>query len=534
MGGILLPGHGGGERVGDFVERFTMTQARTAVRDLHALAPEGAVVLVDGQERATPIEEVRAGDVVIVRPGERIPVDGRVVGGHASVDQAAITGESMPVSVGVGERVFASSFALDGALQVETRRAGKATTFGRMIRLIEEAEANQAPVQRFADRFTAYYTPVVGGVALLTWLVSGQVIPAVAVLVVACSCSIALATPVAVLASTGAAARRGILIKGGRYLEALARADVVLVDKTGTLTLGRPSVTRVVPLNGMASNDLLQLAASAEYLSAHPVARAVREAAAERGLSADVPDDFDQVAGQGVRAVCNGSDIWLGRPDWVAAQAGLRQVPVPDLLESESQTTLLVARDGEALGVIGVSDALRQEVPAAIGALRGLGIERIELLTGDHEAVARDVAVRLDVPYRAGLLPEQKIEAVRALQSKGRCVVMIGDGINDGPALAQADVGIAIGHVGAELAMEAADITLLREDWSLVVEVFGLARRTMRVVRGNLIFTALYNVLGIGLAALGILPPALAAAAQSLPDLGVMGNSSRLLRWRSP
>jgi Cd2+/Zn2+-exporting ATPase/Cu+-exporting ATPase len=521
-------------RVGDFIERFTMTQARTAVRDLHALAPEQALVLVDGVERATPIGEVKAGDVVVVRPGERIPVDGRVVRGHSSIDQAAITGESMPVGVGAGERVFAASFALDGALQLEVERAGSDTTFGRMIRLVEEAEANQAPVQRFADRFTAYYVPVVGGVALLTWLVSGAVIPAVAVLVVACSCSIALATPVAVLASTGAAARRGVLVKGGRYFEALARSDAVLVDKTGTLTLGRPTLTGVIPLNETGEDDLLRLAASAEYLSAHPLARAVRQAAVERGMTPQVPDDFEQHTGQGVRARCDGREVWVGRPDWVAVQAGVGGVPHMGPLGRDGETTLLIARAGELLGALGVADTLREEVPAAIKALRALGVEHIELLTGDNEAVARDIAGRLGVPYRAGLLPEEKIEAVRALQAEGRRVVMIGDGINDGPALAQADVGIAIGHVGAELAMEAADITLLREDWSLVPEVFRLARRTMRVVRGNLIFTAIYNVLGIGLAAVGILPPTLAAAAQSLPDLGVMGNSSRLLRKRAP
>jgi len=519
-------------RVGDFIERFTMTQARTAVRDLHELAPEQAVVLVDGVEQPTPIEAVKPGNVVVVRPGERVPVDGRVVSGRSSIDQAAITGESMPVGVGVGGRVYAASFALDGALQVETERVGRDTTFGRMIRLIEEAEANQAPVQRFADRFTAYYVPVVGSVALLTWLLGGAILPAVAVLVVACSCSIALATPVAVLASTGAAARRGVLIKGGRYLEALSRATVVLLDKTGTLTLGRPALTDALPSNGLGEDDLLRLAASAEYLSAHPLARAVRRAAAERGLLPQVPDDFEQVIGQGVRARCDGREVWVGKPDWVAAQASLHELPSLARWQQDGKTPLLVASRGEVLGALAVADTLREEVPAAIEALRALGIEHIELLTGDHEGVAQAVAGRLGVPYRAGMLPEEKIGAVRALQAKGKRVVMIGDGINDGPALAQADVGIAIGHVGAELAMEAADITLLREDWTLVPEVFRLARRTMRVVRGNLIFTAIYNVLGIGLAAVGILPPTLAAAAQSIPDLGVMANSSRLLRQR--
>lgn len=518
-------------RVGSSIEGFTMTRARSALRDLYALSPQQATLWQDGREQTVPVEEVTAGDMVIVRAGQRIPVDGLVVDGHAAVDQAAITGESMPVDVGVGEQVYAASLALNGALRVETAHSGRETTFSRLVRMIEEAEAHPAPVQRFADRFTAYYVPIVAGISLLTWLIGGAVIPAVAVLVVACSCSIALATPVAVLASTGAAAKSGVLLKGGRYIEVLAKADTLLIDKTGTLTLGKPDVIEIVPLNGLTQQAVLQLAASAEHYSTHPLATAVRNAASGRGLATGLPDTFQQIAGQGVRAGIDGHDVYTGKPEWVASetQTILPQAEINRLREA-GQTVLLVARDGESAGLVGLSDTLRPEVPAALDRLRGMGFTHIELLTGDHASAAADVAGKLSVPFRAGLLPEDKIEIVQTLQAGGKRVVMIGDGINDGPALAQADVGIAIGHAGADVAMQVAHVTLLREDWNLIPMTVHLARRTMNIVRGNLIFTAIYNVLGIGLAAVGILPPGLAAAAQSLPDLGVMGNTSRLLR----
>jgi Cu+-exporting ATPase len=350
-----------------------------------------------------------------------------------------------------------------------------------------------------------------------------------AVLVVACSCSIALATPIAMLASIGAGARHGLLIKGGKVLERLARADVLLIDKTGTLTLGKPRLTDVRPLNGRDPDELLELAASAERNSEHPLAEAVRSEAAQRGLVLRQPERFEALPGMGVRARLGEMDVLVGSRRMVL---GSSISPLADELEQQGKTLLCIAIDGQLAGVLAAADTLRPEVPSAIASLRDLGMQSIEILTGDQEGAARELAQRVGVPYRAALLPEDKINIVRRYQAEGHTVVMVGDGVNDAPALAQADVGIAMGAVGSDVALEAAHIALMRDDWSLVPAVVRIARRTMSVVRGNFAFSAVYNVLGLSLAALGFLPPVLAAAAQSIPDLGILANSSRLLRQR--
>lgn len=517
-------------RIGDYVERFTTESARRAVKELTAMAPQTARVERDGVEAEIPIAAVRVGETVIVRPGEKIPVDGEVIAGHATIDQSAITGESMPVDVGVGSRVFAATIAKLGSLRIKTLRVGEDTTFGRVIKMVEEAEAHRGNVQRLADRFSAYYLPVVAGIAALTFLISRNPLSTAAVLVVACSCSFALATPVAMLASIGASARRGVLIKGGRYLEALARADVVLVDKTGTLTLGRPQITDVVALNGMSSSDVLALAASAERYSEHPLAEAVRAAARAHNLSLLEPEHFEAIPGMGVRAKVNGNLVAVGSRRLTPAIGS--SLSIAEQLEAQGKTLLFVTVDGEPAAILAAADTLRPEAPAALAELRNLGVRRIELLTGDNERTAAALAEALGVQYRANLLPEDKIEVVKEYQARGHTVVMIGDGVNDAPALAQANVGVAMGAAGADIAIEAAHIALMREDWALIPDVLRVARRTMGVVRMNLAFTAVYNLVGLTLAALGVLPPTLAAAAQSLPDLGILANSARLLRQR--
>lgn len=513
-------------RVGDAVERFTTAGARRAVQELTAMMPRLARVERDGVELEVPVDDVHVGETVIVRPGEHIPVDGEVIGGQATVDQAAITGESMPVEIGPGGHVFAATLVRLGSLRLRTLRVGADTTFGRVIRMVTEAEAHRGEVQRLADRFSGYYLPLVAGIAALTFLFSRNALATAAVLVVACSCSFALATPVAMLASIGAAAKRGLLIKGGKYIETLARADVVLVDKTGTLTLGRPEITDVVPLNGMNPAEVLALAAAAERYSEHPLAEAVRGAARRQGLVPPAPESFEAIPGLGVRAQVNGRRVVVGNRRLLPEMAAL---PTAQALAAQGKTLLFLACDDEPVAVLAAADTLRSEVPAALAELRRLGIAHIELLTGDHERVAADLAERLGVAYRAGLLPEDKIAVVRDYQAQGRTVVMVGDGVNDAPALAQADVGVAMGAAGSDIAIEAAHIALMREDWTLVPTVLRMARRTMGVVRTNLLFTAAYNLIGLTLAALGILPPTLAAAAQSLPDIGILANSARLL-----
>jgi len=518
-------------RLADYIEHFTATRARSAVRDLTAMAPETARVERDGAELEVPIGRVRVGETVIVRPGEKIPVDGEVIDGQATVNQAAITGESMPVESGPGARVFAASFAQLGHLRVRATGIGADTTFGRVIKLVEEADQHRADVQRLADRFATWYLPVVVAIAATTFLVSGNALATAAVLMVACSCSFALATPVAMIASIGASARRGLLIKGGRYLESLAKADVVLLDKTGTLTLGRPRITDVASIDDTIDTDyLLTLAASAERYSEHPLAEAVRLAAAERHLRLHEPEEFEAIPGLGVRARIDGSAITVGSrhllPEGFLSRTATEFDP-------RGKTLLLVAREGKPIGLLAAMDTLRPEAAAALAELRDLGIGHIELLTGDNEQTAAAIAGRLGLVYRANLLPEDKIAIVRQYQAKGRVVVMVGDGVNDAPALAQADVGIAMGAAGSGVAIEAAHIALLRDDWRLVPEALRVARRTMRAVRLNLGFTAVYNLTGLALASLGILPPVLAAAAQSLPDFGILANSARLLRQQS-
>ncbi len=516
-------------RVGDYTEKVTTVRARRAVKDLVALAPQTARVVRDDTEVEVPIADVRVGDTVVVRPGEKIPVDGEVVAGQATVNQAAITGESMPVEVSAGSRVFAATLAQLGSLRVKTTGVGRDTTFGRVIKLVEEAETHRAEVQGIADKVSAYYLPVVAGIAALTFALSRDALATAAVLLVACSCSFALATPIAMLASVGAAAKRGLLIKGGKYLEALAKADVLLVDKTGTLTLGRPQVTDVVSFNGVTEDDLLRLAASAERDSEHPLAEAVRRVARERGLRLDAPERFEALPGYGVRAVIEGVPITIGNVRFVPEAA---EHPRVRELEAQGKTLLLVAREGVPVGVLAAADTPRAEVPEALRKLKQLGVRHIELLTGDNERAASALAGGLRIGYRANLLPEDKIAVVRDYQAKGHTVVMVGDGVNDAPALAEADVGIAMGAAGTDVAMEAAHIALLREDWGLVPQAFAVARRTMRVVKGNLGFTVAYNLIGLSLAAFGFLPPVLAAALQSIPDLGILANSSRLLRQR--
>jgi Cu+-exporting ATPase len=516
-------------RIGDYVENFTTESARRAVKELTALAPQTARVERNGAELEIPVSEVKISETIIVRPGEKIAVDGEVIGGQATIDQSAITGESMPVEAASGTHVYAATIAKLGSLRIRAERIGVDTTFGRVVKMVEEAEAHRADVQRIADKFSAWYLPVVAAIAALTFLISRNPLSTAAVLLVACSCSFALATPVAMLASVGASAKRGLLIKGGKYLELLARADVLLVDKTGTLTLGQPCVTDVVPLNGLSRTEILTLAASAERYSEHPFAEAVRNLARDENISLLEPQEFEAVPGFGVRAVVNDHRIAVGNRRMIPA-AGT--IATAANFESEGKTLLFLESNNQLVGILAAADTLRAEVPAALEAARALGIRHIELLTGDNERTASALAEKLGVSYRADLLPENKIDVVKDYQAKGHVVIMVGDGVNDAPALAQADVGIAMGAAGTDVAIEAAHIALMREDWSLVPEVLRIAQRTMRIVKMNLMFTTLYNIIGLSLAAFGILPPVLAAAAQSLPDIGIMGNSARLLKQK--
>ncbi|HEX6982440.1 MAG TPA: cation-translocating P-type ATPase [Balneolaceae bacterium] len=515
-------------RTGDYIESYTTDKARDSVRSLTRFAPQKATVVQNDSEKEILISQVKQGDTILVRPGGKIPVDGVVLEGAATVDQSSITGESIPVEMEAGSKVYASTIAQGGRLLVRAEAVGEDSTFGKIIRMVEEAEAQKGAVQRFADRFSGYYLPVVAGIAALTYLISGDIMSTVAVMVVACACAFALATPVALLASIGSKAKQGLLIKGGKYIEALARADILLIDKTGTLTFGHPEITDVISLNGCSEGDLLLLAGSTERYSEHPLGKAVVKAANARFLALKKPEDFKELTGNGVSAKVNGQLITVGNERLVENnEVVTRQI---ESLKRAGKSVITVQRDGTLIGLLTARDAERKEVGAAIESIRKFGFQHIELLTGDNKETAQALAGRLEIEYRAELLPEEKIEIVKKYQSQGHTVVMVGDGINDAPALAQADVGIAMGTTGTDVAIETADVTLMRDDWSLIPELFKTARKTMTVIKWNFGFTTAYNIVGLSLAAFGILPPILAAAAQSIPDVGILLNSSRLLR----
>ncbi|MFP4153470.1 MAG: heavy metal translocating P-type ATPase [Alkalispirochaeta sp.] len=503
-------------RIGDYTERATTERSREAVRGLERLIPRMALRISshDAEAVTVPVEELQQGDLVLVRPGERIPVDGTVLDGTATVDQSTITGESVPRDVAPEDTVYAATILTTGSIRVGVDSVGTDTAYGRVVRLAEEAEANRGEVQRVADRFSTRYLPIVLAVAAGTYLIGRDPLATAAVLVVACSCSFALATPIAMMASIGASARRGLLIKGGVHIEMIPRITTVLLDKTGTVTLGRPAVTAFTAAPGHTEAEVLAVAAAAERDSQHPVATAILAYARARGVVVPPASEFRSIHGHGVTAMVEGRRVSVHKSD----------------APSEGETLLDIAIDGEPAGTVALADEIRPGVRDAVDAIRRHGIRRIEVITGDNDGVARRIATQIGVDYRADLLPEDKIAIVREYQQRGERVMMIGDGVNDTPALVQADVGVAMAAIGSDIAIEAAHVCLLREEWSLIPTLFATARRTMRVVYTNIALTGVYNLLGLTLAAVGILPPVLAAAAQSIPDVGILANSSRLLR----
>ena len=535
--------------VGKYLEQRSRKKTTGAISALLRLAPDSALVRRDGREVTVPAEEIVMGDTVIVRQGGKIPVDGVVTAGAASVDESALTGESLPVEKGEGATVSSATVVLSGYLELEARRVGSDTTLSQIVRLMEEAASSKAPISRLADRISAVFVPVVIGIALaaaLLWhFAGGQGIRfclsiGIAVLVISCPCALGLATPVAIMVGTGKAAQSGILIKSAESLEMLGKAQTVVLDKTGTVTEGRPRVTDIISI-GITEEELLQVAASVEKPSEHPLSVAIGQAAEERELALSPVTDFTAVPG-GICANLDGSAIYAGNLDYMT-RCGIDTSSISDTAQTlarQGKTALYFARESRLLGLIAVADVVKPDSAAAIKTLRETGRE-VVLLTGDNETTAQAIAGQVGVSrVIAQVLPTDKAACVEKLQKEGRCTVMVGDGINDAPALARADVGLAIG-AGTDIAIESADVVLMRSSLWDIVTATELSRAVIRNIRENLFWAFIYNAIGIPVAA-GILYPALgltlnpmiAAAAMSLSSVCVVTNALRLRLWKGP
>jgi Cu+-exporting ATPase len=507
---------------------------------LRALAELGArtVLLDDGRE--VPLDALEVGQRFRVRPGEKVATDGLVVEGRSAVDQSMLTGEPVPVDVGVGDPVIGATVNTTGSLVVEARRVGAETALARIVQLVEEAQGSRAPVQRLADRISSVFVPVVLAVATLTllgWLVTGHpadeaFTAAVAVLIIACPCALGLATPTAIMVGTGRAAQLGIIIRGGEVLESTEQITTVVLDKTGTVTEGRMHVTEVVADDGVAVEDVRLLAASVEDRAEHPIARAIVDDAAERGVTVLAVDAFEALPGYGVRGAVDGRDVQVGRPTRFPDLPGPVRTAV-DRAEARGETAVVVAWDDQVRGVVVVADRLRPTSVDAVARLHDQGLA-VTLLTGDNGRAAASVGAAIGVDrVIAEVLPGDKAAEVARLQGLGEVVAMVGDGINDAPALAAADLGIAMGS-GTDVAMEAADLTIVRSDPSAVPDAIALARRTLATIKGNLFWAFAYNVAAIPLAVLGVLNPMIAAGAMGFSSVFVVTNSLRLRRFRPP
>ena len=523
--------------IGEGLEDYTVRKARNALRGLVELAPRTATVRRDGADVEIPIAEVNEGDTVIVRPGENIPIDGIVLAGQSSVNQATITGESISVGKGPEDEVYTGTLNELGLLEIRVTAVGPDTVLSKIIHLVEEAQERKAPIQRSADRFAKYFLPAIVTIALGTWFFTGDVIRAVSVLIIACPCAMVLATPAAVVAGIGRLARDGILGKGGEFLEAIGKADSVVFDKTGTLTKGEPVIAGIYPFGGRSDEELLATAAMAEQHSTHILADLIVNTARERNLDVPINDDFTLTPGMGVEIQRDGRRILVGSRRLLENRAVVISPEISDRLDKldqKGQTLILVAQDAEPAGAIAVEDTLRDHIPETIADLEQLEIGRLALLTGDNERVARRIARLAGLSeYHADLLPDGKVEHLKAMQNEGRRVIMLGDGINDAPALATADVGIAMGRIGTDITAEAADIVFMNDDIHLLPDAVRMGRRTLHIIHQNLWYFAVFlNLAGIVVASLGYLSPVMAAVVHQVGSLMVILNSLRLLSRR--
>ena len=531
--------------IAELLEAYSMDRARHAIKALMDLSPAEATVVRGGEETRVPAADVEVGETVLVRPGEKIPVDGEVANGRSSVNQAPITGESMPVDKEPGAAVFAGSLNEHGALTIRSTKPASDTTLARIIHAVEEAQASRAPSQKFVDRFARIYTPAVVGAAVLLAVIpplagfgdwSTWIYRALAMLVVACPCALVISTPVTIVSGLAGAARAGILIKGGVHLEHAGAIDTVCFDKTGTLTEGRPAVTDLVPLHGWRETELLRLAAGVERRSEHPLAKAVIEHARARGISLPESSEFEALVGRGARARVEDRTIHVGN-ERLASELGIPTALATatlERLEREGKTAVLVMTAREPLGVLAIADQVRPAAPAALRALHEAGIRRTIMLSGDNEGTARAVAGQLGVDeYRAELLPEDKVRIVRELEARGSRVAFVGDGVNDAPALAAATVGVAMGAAGTDVALETADIALMADDLTKLALAMRISRKSLRVIRQNVAFAIGIKAVFLVLAVSGWATLWMAVAADMGASLLVVLNGLRALQVRN-
>ncbi len=534
--------------LGQVLELRARRRTGSAIRGLLSLAPPTARIVRDGDEKEVSLDEVHSGDTLRVRPGEKIPVDGKVTEGKSSVDESMITGEPVPVQKQTGDQVIGGTVNQTGSFLMEAEKVGEDTVLSQIVNMVAEAQRSRAPIERIADVVAGYFVPAVVVVAIVTFIVWAGLRPkepalawalvnAVAVLIIACPCALGLATPMSIMVGVGRGAKEGVLIKDAEVLETLEKVDTVVVDKTGTLTEGRPRLTEWIPVDSDSNDDPLRMAASVEQQSEHPLARAIVEGAKGRSLDLSSVDDFDSVTGGGVHGSVDGKKVLIGRRSFLE-ENGTNNLSTlgdkADELQQQGRTVMYVAVDGTFSGLVAVSDPIKQSTPEAVETLHDLGL-RIIMLTGDNEKTAKTVAEKLGIDeFEAGVRPEEKHERIKSLKADGRKVAMAGDGINDAPALAEADVGIAMG-TGTDVAIESAGVTLVKGDLRGIVKAVKLSRRTMRNIRQNLFLAFVYNALGVPIAAgilypvIGLLlNPMIAAAAMSFSSLSVIGNSLRL------
>ena len=516
----------------ELLEHLTVSRGRNVIKKLIGLLPNKATVRRDSNEQEIAIINLRANDTVIIKPGTRIPVDGIVIKGNSFVDQSSITGESLPVEKVEGNEVFAGTMNKSGILEVETHRVSKETIFGKIIEIIEQAEHSKAPIQKVADILSARLVYFAFGGAIVTFFATRNIVSAIAALIVAGACGVAAGTPLAILAGIGRTAKEGIIVKGGVYLELLSKVDTVVLDKTGTLTLGKPQVIDVRRFNALAIQDVLRLAASAEQHSEHPLGKAVVERARTEHLTIEEYSEIKYFPGQGLVCRIDGMEVALGNTSFFEGRTiGLDSTAINYVAERKDrgETCILVASEGKAVGAIAIADTLRAEAENAVEEMKKLGCH-VVLLTGDSWAVARSVGKRLHVDEIFGeTLPEQKLGKIRELESKGRSVAMVGDGINDAPALVEATVGIAMG-TGTEVALESADMALTTDNLMKIVEAMKISKQSLRVIMFNFWGTVIVDVVGVSLAFFQILTPLSAALIHVGSELGFILNSARLLR----